>query len=127
MTVQCVLLYGIDMAQDWPLLVLAIGMLGLAIVLVVYNRRSNKKAERRIAQWATENGWRLLQFEPRLDTGPFKEWPSRGHAYYRFVVCDRQESKRIGWARFDITPFSAWAPEIKWPEKPEGESLNIKS
>jgi hypothetical protein len=114
------LLHIIDVVQNWFVFVLVVGMLGLVIILIIYNKKSNEKARDKTTQWAIENGLQLLEFESRSGPGPFGGvWVSRGLAYYQFVVRDKQGATQAGWARYDITPFSAWEPEIRWVEKPE--------
>jgi len=90
---------------------------GVALI-ILYHIRSNRKAKRIIAQWAEENGLNLLDVKQRLGTGPFDEWPGRGVGYFEFKVADKYGTEATGWARYDMTPFSAWEPDIMWTPKP---------
>ena len=68
---QLTLLQVNGAVQNWLLLVLVLGMLGLVTILIIYNKKSNEKARNKTTQWAVENGLQLLEFEPRSGPGPF--------------------------------------------------------
>src|SRR5215475_7398266 len=106
--------------QNWLGLIVITGILSLVVFLIIYNKKSNEKARKKTTQWATKNGWQLLEFESRTGPGPFGGFlVSSGHGYYQSVVCDKQGKKLTGWVRYDITPFSLWDPEVRWIEKTE--------
>jgi hypothetical protein len=75
-----------------------------------------------IAQWALANGWQLLEFERRFDTGPFGGIHWRAQMYFEFVVMDQQGKRHTSWAHFDYSLIGGGRYEIKWIENSGSDS-----
>lgn len=82
----------------------------------IWSKRSMAKSKDRIARWVAENGWQLLEFEHRFDTGPFGGLHGRAQMYFEFAVMDQQGKRKSGWAHFDYSLIGAGSYEIKWTE-----------
>lgn len=101
------------------LLLLIPGAVFLFVIMYVnyiWMKRAKVKSRERIAQWAAENGWQLLDFEHRFDTGPFGGIHWRAQMYFEFVICDQQGKRHTGWAHFDYSLIGGGRYEIKWIE-----------
>ncbi len=95
----------------------------------IWLKRSTAKSKERIAQWAEANGWRLLEFEHRFDTGPFGGIHWKGQMYFEFVVTDQRGKRHTGWAHFDHSLFGGGRYEVKWIEtsqQPSNEKSSAK-
>jgi len=95
----------------------------------IWLKRSTAKSKERIAQWAEANGWRLLEFEHRFDTGPFGGIHWKAQMYFEFVVTDQRGKRHTGWAHFDHSLFGGGRYEVKWIEtsqQPSNEKSSAK-
>ncbi|MBK6795271.1 MAG: hypothetical protein IPG76_00300 [Acidobacteria bacterium] len=105
-----------------PLVMVFFGAIFLFVIMVVnviLMKNSTATSKARIAQWAAENGWELLECEHRFDTGPFGGIHWRAQMYFEFVICDQQQKRHTGWAHFDHSLFGGGRYEVKWVESPE--------
>ena len=82
----------------------------------IWMKRTAAKSKERIARWAADNGWQLLEFENRFDTGPFGGIHGRAQMYFEFVVLDQQGKRHTGWAHFDYSLIGNGRYEVKWIE-----------
>ena len=102
-----------------PLWIVIPGTIFVLIGLVVNSflvKRNLAKSKEGIAQWATANGWQLLEFEHRFETGPFGGIHGRADMYFQFVVCDQKGNQHTGWAFFDHSLFGEGRFQVKWNE-----------
>ncbi|MCI0337836.1 MAG: hypothetical protein L0226_09680 [Acidobacteria bacterium] len=106
----------------WIVIPGTIFVLAFFFVNSILAKKYVAKSKERVAQWAVANGWQLLEFEHRFDTGPFGGFHGRGEMYFEFVICDQQGNKHTGWARFDHSLFGGGRYEVKWIENPEKQS-----
>ncbi len=100
-----------------PGLLLIIGaIVGLAAMFLNVHWLSNseERATELISQWASENGWQLLEFNRELSTGPFGGIHGRGDIYFHFAIRDQNGHKRSGWAYFDCSLTGGGRLQIKW-------------
>ena len=113
----------------FPLFLFAPGAVFLFVIMYVnyiWMKNSAAKSKERNAQWATENGWRLLEFEHRFETGPFGGIHWRGQMYFEFVVTDQQGKRYTGWAHFDHSLMGDGRYEVKWVQNSD-QPTNEKS
>ncbi len=121
-------LFGIFLLSyvfKFPLFLLAPWAVFLFVILFVnsvWMKSSAAKSKERIAQWAAANGWRLVEFEHRFDTGPFGGIHWKAQMYFEFVVLDQQGKQHTGWAHFDHSLFGGGRYEVKWIENSEQPS-----
>jgi len=106
----------------WIIIPGAIFILAALFANAIWMKNSTAKSKERIAQWATGNGWQLLEFEHRFDTGPFGGFHGRSDMYFEFVICDQRQKRHTGWARFDYSLFGGGHYEVKWIENSEKQS-----
>ena len=109
-----------------PLSMLIFGAIFLFVIMFVnaiWMKSSTAKSKERIAQWALANGWQLLEFEHRFDTGPFGGIHWRAQMYFEFVICDQQGKRQTCWAHFDHSLIGGGRFEVKWIEN-SGQPLN---
>lgn len=109
----------------FPLFLFAPWAVFLFVILYVnsiWMKSSTAKSKERITQWAVANGWQLLEFEHRFDTGPFGGIHWRGQMYFEFVICDQSGKRHTGWAHFDHTLFGSGRYEVKWMESTEPQA-----
>ena len=98
------------------LFLLVPGTVFLFVILFVnfiWMKSTVAKPKERIAQWSAENGWQLLEFEYRFDTGPFGGIHWRAQMYFEFVVMDQQGKRHTGWAHFDHSLTGGGRYEVK--------------
>jgi hypothetical protein len=95
----------------------------ILFVNYIWAKHYTAKSKERIAQWAAENGWQLLEFEHQFDTGPFGGVHWRAQMYFEFVICDQQGKRHTGWAHFDHSLIGGGRFEVKWIEN-SGQPLN---
>ena len=108
-----------------PLLMVIIWTVLLSVVLFVnfiWMKSSTAKSKERVVQWAAANGWRLVEFEHRFDTGPFGGIHWKAQMYFEFAVLDQQGKRYTGWAHFDHSLTGDGRFEVKWVENSEQSS-----
>ena len=75
----------------------AVVMLAVFVGFVIYIHI--RRAQTLLKGWAEENGYEILDAEPRLfRRGPYF-WSGRGQVVYRVWVRDREGVERLGWVR----------------------------
>ncbi len=94
-------------------------LLAVMYVNSIWLKNSLAKSRERIAQWAAANGWRLVEFEHRFDTGPFGGIHWKAQMYFEFAVLDQQGKRYTGWAHFDHSLTGDGRFEVKWVENSE--------
>ena len=78
--------------------------------------------KRSLTQWAAENGLQLLEFEHRLNTGPFVGIAGKAQLYFEFAISDRRKKPHVGWAHFNYGLFGRGRFQVKWIEGSEPRS-----
>ncbi len=109
----------------FPLFLFVPGTVFLFVVLYVnsiWMKSSMAKSKEHIAQWTAANGWQLVGFEHRFDTGPFGGIHWKAQMYFEFVVMDQQGKRHTGWAHFDHSLMGGGRYEVKWVENSEQPS-----
>lgn len=94
-------------------------MLAALFLKILWVKSYTAKSRERLAQWAAENGWQLLEFEHRLNTGPFGGFIGKAQLYFEFVICDRRKKRHTGWAHFNYGLFGRGRFQVKKPSQNE--------
>jgi len=85
------------------------------ILYGVYTLTSTR-SEKILAKWAHDNGYQILDYQPKLlNRGPYM-WASKSQIIFRVAVEDAEGTQRTGWVRCG----SYWGgilsdeAEVKW-------------
>lgn len=100
--------------------VLALGVVVLAIVAFAYLAWHFSRSRSVLEQWADENGFEILSSEYRnLFRGPFSWTTSKGQTVYYVRVRDRQGTERTGWVRCGgwVLGLMSDKAEVRWEDE----------
>ena len=98
-----------------------VGWLIIVVAVWVWSIRWNIKvsaeSKKRLAQWASESGWQIVQCEKKYRPGPFGWITGRATIYLRFVAHNQYDKRRVGWASFDHSLFAKGRMDVRWGDK----------
>ena len=103
------------------LFTLCLGLLVLAVSVAgaVYAVGTYRRAARVLSEWATHNGYRIIESDRKyLRKGPFTWTSSQSQIIYHVTVQDANGNTRRGWVRCGSFLFGPWEDvvDVRWED-----------
>lgn len=94
-------------------LVLLLIILGVLAVLVAYVTGAYRRAAHLLTQWATTNGYHIVESDRRyMRKGPFTWTSSQSQIVYHVTVQDPSGNVRRGWVRCGNFLLGPWKDDV---------------
>jgi hypothetical protein len=100
-------------------LILILGVAAFITLLIAYVVGIYRRAANLLSEWATRNGYRIVESERRnILKGPFFWTSSNNQIIYRVTVQDSYGNVRRGWVRCGSYLWGAWQSQVdvRWDE-----------